>query len=189
MLKFVLGRSKSGKTEYVKSYLAELARKGEDKLLFLVPDQQTFEMEKVMLELLGPTLARSVTVMGFSRLCRHIFSLAGYVPGNMADDSVKSLLMSVALKETSDNLLVYGKEKSTLKLVSRLLSTRHDLMRNKIKAEDLEVSEGYSKTLRNKLHDVSLVLKTFDALMENSFEDPDGELSIAYDLMLGRDFF
>ncbi|MDD6252119.1 MAG: hypothetical protein PUA85_05710, partial [Oscillospiraceae bacterium] len=72
MLKFVLGRSKSGKTEYVKSYLAELARKGEDKLLFLVPDQQTFEMEKVMLELLGPTLARSVTVMGFSRLCRHI---------------------------------------------------------------------------------------------------------------------
>ncbi|MGN0504162.1 MAG: PD-(D/E)XK nuclease family protein [Ruminococcus sp.] len=189
MLKFVLGRSKSGKTEYVKSYLAELARKGEDKLLFLVPDQQTFETEKGMLELLGPTLARSVTVMGFSRLCRHIFSLAGYVPGNLADDSVKSLLMSVALKETSDNLLVYGKEKSTLKLVSRLLSTRHDLMRNKIKAEDLEVSEGYSKTLRNKLHDVSLVLKTFDALMENSFEDPDGELSIAYDLMLGRDFF
>ena len=68
MLKFVLGRSKSGKTEYVKSYLAERARKGEDKLLFLVPDQQTFEMEKGMLELLGPTLARSVTVKGFSRL-------------------------------------------------------------------------------------------------------------------------
>ncbi len=189
MLKLILGRSKSGKTEYIKNYLAELARKGEDKLLLLVPDQQTFDTEKSMLELLGPTVSRRVTVMGFSRLCKYIFSLAGYVPSSIADDSVKSLLMSIALKETSDNLLIYADEKSPARLVSKLLSVRHDLMRNKTKFEALEDIPNVSETLSNKLHDVSLVLRAFDALMENSFEDPDGELSIAYDLMVGKDYF
>ncbi len=189
MLKLILGRSKSGKSEYVKNHLASLAKAGEEKLLFLVPDQQTFDTEKAMLELLGPTLAQNVAVMGFARLAKYIFSCANYVPLSVADDSVKSLLMSLALKETSEQLKVYSGEKSPQKLVSKLLTVRQELMRNKTEPEDLENMVGFSETLSDKLYDVSLIIKTYEALMENSFEDPDGELSIAYDLMLGKDFF
>ena len=53
MFRLVFGRSKSGKTEYVRNYLGALASQGEDKLLMIVPDQQSFDTEKAFLELLG----------------------------------------------------------------------------------------------------------------------------------------
>ncbi len=50
MLRFVLGRSGYGKSEYLRRRFADLAQRGEDKLLFLVPDQISFETEAAFLE-------------------------------------------------------------------------------------------------------------------------------------------
>ena len=50
MLRFVLGRSGYGKSEYLRRRFTDLAQKGEDKLLFLVPDQISFETEAAFLE-------------------------------------------------------------------------------------------------------------------------------------------
>ncbi|MBQ9515951.1 MAG: hypothetical protein IJR57_07570, partial [Ruminococcus sp.] len=68
MLRFVLGRSGFGKTEYLRRMMADLARAGNDKLLVIVPDQITFETETAFLDLLGARMADRVLVLGFSRL-------------------------------------------------------------------------------------------------------------------------
>ena len=77
MLRFVLGRSGYGKSEYLRQRFAQLARDGEEKLLFIVPDQISFETEARFLDLLGPALSRNILVLGFSRLCDFVFDKTG----------------------------------------------------------------------------------------------------------------
>ncbi len=190
MLRFILGRSKSGKTKYVREYLANYANEGKCNLLMIVPDQQTFDTEKAFLNLLGPKLSPRVTVMGFSRLCSYVFEHSGYTPGVIADDSVKSLLMSVALEETSDRLHVYKDSFSSPRLIEKLLNLRSEFIDDRSDiAGLLESAPDITDTLKLKLQDISLILSAYDALFENSFEDPDGALSLAYDLMLKKPLF
>ncbi len=190
MLRFVLGRSKSGKTKYVREYLANLAKEGQQNLLMIVPDQQTFDTEKAFLNMLGPKLAANVTVMGFSRLCGYVFEHCGYTPGVVADESVKSLLMSVALEEVSDRLNVYNNSFSSVRLIEMLLNIRCEFIDDRSDLRSvLDTDSELTETLRLKLQDISLILDAYEALLHNAFEDPDGELSVAYDLMLRNPIF
>lgn len=191
MLKLVTGRSKSGKTEYVRDYLCALAKSGEDKLLMLVPDQQTFDTEKAFLEILGPKVAMNVKVLGFGRLCDTVFELTGYVKNRIADDSVKTLLMSIALEDTADFMELYFNKALSPQLLNMMLDIRRELKKNKTSSEslsDVDVS-AENDILSKKLHDINLVFSAYDALLENSFEDPDGELSVAYNLLLSNPVF
>ncbi len=190
MLRFILGRSKSGKTEYVRNLLSALALQGEKKLLMLVPDQQTFDTEKAFLEILGPKNATCVKVLGFSRLCDYIFEETGYTPGVLADDSVKTLLMSIALEDTADFMKLYSDKALSPQLLKLMLDIRQELMKNKITPDILSSAQASGNPmLSSKLYDVNLALSAYEALLTNSFEDPDGELSIAYDLLLKNPVF
>ena len=60
MIRFVLGRSGTGKTAYLYDKLSQQAREGDNRLIMLVPDQSTFETEKDFLEILGPKLSKNV---------------------------------------------------------------------------------------------------------------------------------
>ena len=53
MLRFVLGKSGTGKTEYLYNTLTKLAESGENRIIMLIPDQSSFETEKVFLDRLG----------------------------------------------------------------------------------------------------------------------------------------
>ena len=95
MLRFVLGRSGYGKTEYLRRRFAELARGGNDKLLFIVPDQISFETEAAFLDILGPSLSRNILVLGFSRLCDHVFEATGNRFASFADDGTRNMVISL----------------------------------------------------------------------------------------------
>ena len=190
MFRLVLGRSKSGKTEYVRNYLSSLAMQGENKLLMIVPDQQTFDTEKAFLELLGAKDALNVKVLGFSRLCDFIFENTGYTPLTLADDSVRSLVMSMALEDTSDLLRIYGERALSPDLLSMMLSVHKEFTRGKVTSEVLRNTDMQDNTiLRDKLYDTDLVLSAYDSLLSSSFEDADGELSIACDLLSKNSVF
>ena len=50
LLRFVLGKSGTGKTEYLYNTLTKLAESGENRIIMLIPDQSSFETEKVFLD-------------------------------------------------------------------------------------------------------------------------------------------
>ena len=190
MFRLVLGRSKSGKTEFVREYLSALATQGENKLLMIVPDQQTFDTEKAFLERLGPKDAMNVKVLGFSRLCDYVFDVTGYVPKTVADESVRSLVMSMALEDTADHLQMYSEKALSTDLLSMMLSVHKEFVRSKVTPELLLNSDTKGNSiLSKKLHDTSLVLSAYDALLSSSFDDAESELSVACDLLLRHRVF
>ena len=54
MLHLIKGRAGSGKTARMREIISLMAENGSSRPLLLVPEQFSFETERIMLELLGP---------------------------------------------------------------------------------------------------------------------------------------
>ena len=183
MLRFVLGRSGTGKSEYLKNYLAAMAKAGEKKLLFIVPDQKSFETEAAFLSILGPALSGNILVLGFSRLCDYVFEHTGNRFASFADEGVRHVVMSLALEEVAPSLSLFSKRASKLDLCELMLSAVKEYKKCGISSNLLEeaAQNSQNETLSKKLSESALVYDAYNALMEKSYLDPLDSLSKAAD--------
>lgn len=174
MLHFVLGRSGYGKTEYLRRLFADRARDGEEKLLFLVPDQISFETEAAFLDLLGPALSQRISVLGFSRLCDYVFEATGNRFSSFADDGVRHMVMSLALEQVGDRLTVFDKRADSADTRELMLSAVKEYKKCAISSDTLRAAADAADdaTLSGKLRDTALVYDTYNAIMERSYMDP-----------------
>ena len=82
-IRFVLGRAGSGKTfrclEQIRQRLRQSAAAG-DKLLFLVPEQASFQIERALIETPDIPAYSRCEVVSFQRLAFRIFAEAGAGP-------------------------------------------------------------------------------------------------------------
>ncbi len=174
MLHFILGRSGFGKTEYLRRRLADLARAGEEKLMFLVPDQISFETETAFLEMLGPALSQRILVLGFSRLCDYVFEETGHRFATFADDGVRHLVMNLALEQVGDQLTIFSQRAGSPDMRELMLSSVKEYKKCAISADTLlhAADTVDDETLSRKLRDTALVYEAYDAIMERSYMDP-----------------
>jgi len=101
MLQLLIGRSGSGKTHHILSRLDALAAAGQKPILWLVPEQHSFESERALLERLGPAKAARVQVLSFSRLADMVFREVGGLAEETLDEGTRALLMSRALEQVA----------------------------------------------------------------------------------------
>ncbi|MBQ6625876.1 MAG: helicase, partial [Ruminococcus sp.] len=123
MLHLLLGTSGVGKTEYLYDKMCELAQGGNDKLMFIVPDQLSFETEKAFLNRLGPKECRNIKVFGFSRLCDYVFEQTGNRFMSFADEGIRNVVMSLAIEQVSDRLELFQKRASQTDLSQLMLNS------------------------------------------------------------------
>ncbi len=174
MLHFVLGTSGCGKTKYLYDTLCKKAFSGDDKLMFIVPDQSSFNTEKTFLELLGPKLSPNIKVFGFSRLCDYVFEQSGNRFMSFADEGVRNVVMNVAIEQVSDKLDLFSKRATSLDLSELMLNSIKEYKKCAISSSKLyEVSEKVAdETLSKKLYETALLYDTYDAIMSKSYLDP-----------------
>ncbi|MBR2714612.1 MAG: PD-(D/E)XK nuclease family protein [Ruminococcus sp.] len=174
MLHFVLGTSGVGKTKYLYDLMAELARKGSKKLLFIVPDQASFNTEKAFLELLGPKLSQNIMVFGFSRLCDYVFEHTGNRFLSFADEGIRNVVMSVAIEQVSDELELFSKRASKTDLCELMLNTIKEYKKCAISSNQLfDVAPKIEdNTLSRKIYETALVYDAYDAILSKSYIDP-----------------
>ena len=173
MLKLVLGKKQSGKTEYLINKLEPIVKNGES-VIFLVPEQFNFECQRLLLEKLGPIYSNMVEIYSFTSLCNSISAKIGGLSGKVVDDSMRFLLLSRAIKEVSLNLKHYTKYINSTDFINRMLNTTAELKQSSVSAEDVKALslKTESKLFSQKLDDIALIMSAFDALLENKFLDP-----------------
>ena len=174
MLRFVLGRSGCGKSEYLKQQFAHFARDGEERLLFIVPDQITFEYETAFLDLLGPAVSQRIRVLGFSRMCDAVFETTGHRTAAFADEGVRHMVMSMALEQTADALTVFGRRSGSRDVREIMLAAVKEYKKCAITPSALRETAAIAGegALCGKLSDTALVYETYDAIMQRSYMDP-----------------
>ena len=101
MLQLLIGRSGSGKTHHILNRLDVLAAAGQTPLIWLVPEQHSFESERALLQRLGPVKAARVQVLSFSRLADMVFREVGGLAEETLDEGTRALLMSRALEQVA----------------------------------------------------------------------------------------
>ena len=190
MLNLVLGRKKSGKTEYILNKLEPLVRSGEPVIL-LVPEQYNFECQRLLLNELGPALSNKVEIYGFTSLCNAILTKIGGVSGRVVDDSMRFFLLSRAVKEVADNLKHYTKYINSTDFINRILNTTAELKQSNISADDLRKLANTTDSLlfKDKLNDIALIMSAFDAMLENKFFDPLDLIDNTVSRMADNSFF
>lgn len=191
MLRLVLGRGGSGKTEYVRRELDSLARNGAEKLLLLVPEQYSFESERAMLHLLGAKQVQRVQVSSFTRLADFVFRQLGGLAGRRLNDGGRSILMSLALDGVGEQLPLYRKHAQTPELVKLMLSASSELKMCAITPMDLSrtATQMEDGTLKEKTSELALVLSAYEALVARSYLDPLDDLTRLKNTLAGKSFF
>lgn len=174
MLHLIQGRSGTGKTAYVFKTLAELARSGNNKLLYLIPEQSSFESETAFLKMLGPKLCRNINVMSFTRLYDMVMRQTGVIPGTPIDDGVRKILMSLALEDCVDKLEIYKQQALKPQLTDLMLSAVREFKMCGISSDDLreKARKTVGTDLSQKLKEVSLVNDVYNAHISKSYIDP-----------------
>lgn len=191
MLNLILGRAGSGKTEYIRELLAEKAESGEDGIIFIVPEQFSFESERAMLKRLGAKKARRIEILSFTRLTDSFRREYGGENAPTLDESGRIVLMSLALDNIQDKLTVYKKYVKNPKFINEMLSFSNEIKQNAVTPESffdasLSMKNGLMK---NKIAELSLILQTYDALIRQSFSDDRDELTRLYEGLCENKFF
>lgn len=191
MLHLILGRSGSGKTQYIRSLLRDLAREGARDMILLVPEQFSFESERAMLGLLGPRNAERVEILSFSRLVDEVFRAYGGVGGVRIDDGGRMLLMSIALEEMQDHLDLYARHRESPVLAAKLLDLVTECRQCAVTPADLQTAADKlpDSVLRRKTRELALILEAYCTLVARSFLDDMDDLTRLNETLLSHPFF
>lgn len=179
MLQLVIGSSGSGKTRYILERLQALVAQNQNNLLWIVPEQHSFESERALLRLLGPVDAVRVQVLSFSRLADHVFREVGGMAGNRLDDGTRALLMSRALEQIGavakdENIPVQGIRSGMATdsdYVEQLLTLWQELRQCDTSADALEQmarrladEDGSEALLTQKVNNLYRVFAAYEGL-------------------------
>lgn len=190
MLRFILGKSGSGKTTYIYNQISELVNSSDKKIIMLIPDQSSFETEKKFLELFGAKKAKRVSVFGFTKLCSYVFDKVHFKPTNLIDNGTRAVIMNLALEQLTEKLSLF-RSKNSKGIADIMLRTLEDCKNNKVSTDllrecSLKVED---KTLSTKLYETSLILDTYEALVSQSYIDPLDDLSRLTDILAENNIF
>lgn len=190
MLNFIYGRAATGKTTAILSKIKESAQKGEE-VIFIVPEQFSFESERAVLALLGDKLSHSVTVLSFSSLADTLTRLCGGGARGVLTDADKILFMNKTLLALRDELYIWRRYLASPGFASKVVDMIGEFKVSAIFPDDLDkVCEKLdASALKEKIKALSLVYRTYDAMLSGRFIDPADKLDKLYNDLKNYKFF
>ncbi len=193
MLKIICGEWGTGKSVLMYDRIRELAEAGERVVLF-VPDQFSFQAEKIVYNKVPHRFSGNVTVTMFSRMSRKILHLYGEQK-EYADEMVKGMLMLRALRETAESgaLVFYGSQYKKQGFSSFALRIIGELKNAGISPSALRkliLSENeFSELLTKKLSDICEIYTAYDRLLTLNFDDRLDDVRRAAEIIRETDIF
>ena len=190
MLEIDYGLAGSGKSKYIQSLFAEKVHTDE-KLMILVPDQHSFITERSVLEDFGARDGAKIKVIWFNNLARIITEKYGGVKPEMLDGSGKAVLMSKAIEELSGQLQFYQKQASRPEFIDSMLNFTMEMKFSKTDTDRLLQAgeQSDSGVLQQKIREIAMITQRYDALVNESYLNPDDVLNLVNSILEKHAFF
>lgn len=179
MVQFILGRSGVGKTTLcIKQITEALFDEGQTNLVFLVPEQATYQAERAILSDSRIKGYSRLHILSFQRLCYMIFgkNLAAR-PLTMQG---REMIVNRLLCENADKLSIFSS------IASAGLANAIAEFQQFGKSPDdvdklIEQLKSSSQLTSSKLTDINLIYKQYLAFVEGNFLNSDNQLNLAKD--------
>ncbi|MGN0531888.1 MAG: PD-(D/E)XK nuclease family protein [Eubacterium sp.] len=191
MLKCILGRAGSGKTEYVFNSIKNKVESGKNNILLITPEQFSFVAERRLLTDLGESKVNNVKNISFSRLSNLVSKEYGYPQLPVLSKGAKAVMVRKALDMVQDNLILFGNKASDNSFVDSFVRIYDEMKSCRVTTEDiLTASKNCEKELLSqKLTDISVIIDAYDTLIDGNYLDPANELTRIYEKLLGLNYF
>ena len=193
MLKIICGEPGTGKSSLLFERIKQSAQGGKKAYLF-IPDQFSFEAEKLIYKNIPHSLHKNVTVTMFSRCAQKLLHIHGETK-EYADDIVKHILMKRTLSGavSSGALMYYSGQCSKRGFPAFALGIISELRSAGITPSQLKSTvssdNGFSDILTRKMNDISVIYSLYDELLTLKFDDRLDDIRRAARLVSETDIF
>lgn len=191
MLQLILGTSGSGKTHKIRELLREDVLQKNKKIVLLVPEQNSFENEKAMLNLLGAKDMNKIEILSFTRLADWVFRKVGGLCGQRLDDGGRHAIMNMALSAVKSELSLYRDAADKIDFIKKMTATVREFKENSVFPEQLEAAaaKGADENLSLKLRDTAKIFESYNRLISESYIDPLDDLTKLERALTAHNFF
>ena len=164
-LKFIFGRSGSGKSTFALNKIAKKqAKNPENNLILIVPDQFSLQAEKDLIKETGLKGILHAKILSFHRLAYNVFKETGMPDKTPLSDITRAIALKKCILENSQNLTYYKSAVDKKGFVDQISLTMDELFSYCVTPEKLEnIKEALPKdsALSNKLSDLLAIYLSY----------------------------
>ncbi|WP_232696678.1 helicase-exonuclease AddAB subunit AddB [Brevibacillus daliensis] len=189
-LQFYLGRAGTGKTEKILSQIQEKLRNDRKgaPLIYLVPEQATFQEEHRLVTTAGFTGHIRAQVLSFGRLSHRILQEVGGLTTIPIDDRGKQMVLRLLLERNQEQLKVFNRSALQPGFAGELAQMISECKSYGVSVEQLEQLDIQNATLENKLHDLLLLMRAYEEYLTDTYFDNDELYSIVAERLAESNF-
>ena len=172
-LKFILGNSGGGKTEYMyQQVVKEAAEHPRKSFLVVVPEQFTMQTQRKLVDLSENHAIMNIDILSFQRLAYRIFDELGMRNIEILEETGKNLVLRKIAQTQEEKLGVLKNNMHRMGYIGEVKSLISELMQYNISPEQLEEcvnDEALSPVLTAKLKDVLVMYQEFKKFLEGNY--------------------
>ena len=194
MLHCIYGRAGYGKTQYVYETMERLLQRRANMFL-IVPEQQAVVTERDIVQRMGNRSNLYIEVVNFKRLCNRVFRECGGIAVPRLGKAGRKLVMSLVLDELGPFLSEYAPSARNIDFTKKALSQLDEMTAFHISPDALDETAGRvadddgTGSLHNKLSDLSLISRAFDAHLRGRFSEQGDPLDRLCEVLATTPFF
>jgi len=185
-LKFILGNSGSGKTEYMYEQVVKAAEANvKQNYLVVVPEQFTMQTQRKLVDLSTNHAIMNIDVLSFQRLAYRIFDELGKTDIEILEETGKNLVLRKIAQEKEEQLTVLKGNMHRMGYIGEVKSFISELMQYNISPEQLQdcvKEERFAKSLNSKLQDISVMYHGFAEYLEGNYITQEELLHVLIDV-------
>ena len=173
MLEIIVGKDWTANSDAIMQMISRDVRAGKGNRILLVPELVSHDTERMLCQIAGDTASRFAEVLSFSRLARRVATYTGNAPVPCMDNAGRLVVMAAAARQLHGSLKVFAAVENKPELLSMTVDMVDECKRCCISPEELDrVAHSSEGEFAQKMSELSLLLKTYDALCVNGKRDP-----------------
>ena len=183
-IRFIYGRAGTGKSMYCINDIKKRLQEDQDnKLIYIVPEQYTFQRETLLLREATESALMRAQVISFKRMAYRVFEECGGRAHDRLKECGKNMLLYRVIQESNENLEYFNKiakEQGFIEILSKTITEfkKYNVTPELINSTLDELTENNDPHLKQKMHDLSYIYNEFNKSIFNNSVDSDDELTI-----------
>ena len=188
-MKYILGRSGTGKTTLCMNQIKEAINAGFDKpIIYIVPEQFSFESERKLIEVLEKNGLIGAQVLSFKRLAYKIFNENNIVIDNLNDSSRAMLVYYIMISKENELQVLKGASKNP-GIVNSVLDEISEFKRYGLSPKSFEGFDFKNEYLNRKIHDICVIFEEYEKRINDSLIDSNDDLTILCEVLKDKDSY
>ena len=179
-IRFIYGRAGSGKSTYcLESIKNKINDADSNKLIYLVPEQYTFQRETMLLNNIGEEALLRAQVLSFKTMAQRVFDECGGRVHDRMKDAGKSMLIHKILQENDEEIQYFNRISKKQGFTDIISSTITEFKKYNVTPSILResIDNIEDSELQCKLSDLANIFEKFDLNISENLIDTDDELT------------